>query len=137
MTEEACPFCSIARDENRGYVIYESDAVIGFLDENPAVRGHTLVVPKPHAVDIVTGPVDTEAVFHAVENIGSAMERVLDIQGFSMLYTSGQLVGQIDHAHVHLLPRRKGDGISLGLPRLGFDEEWAAGFAEGVRDILG
>ena len=47
-----CVFCAIVAGTSPAYLIAESDRAIAFLDINPATEGHTLVVPKRHAVDI-------------------------------------------------------------------------------------
>jgi len=56
-------------------------------------------------------------VFQAVRTAAFAIEGTLDPDGFGLFYMTGSLVGHVEHAHVHLLPRTVDDGISLGLTR--------------------
>lgn len=56
------------------------------------------------------------------------------VEGFSLIHTSGPLVGTVDHAHVHLLPRQDDDDVSLALPRESLDSEWGERLAERLRN---
>ena len=47
-----CKFCKIGRKEEAASVVYEDEDVMAFLDINPVQRGHTLVIPRRHFVDI-------------------------------------------------------------------------------------
>ncbi|WP_254861710.1 HIT family protein [Halovivax gelatinilyticus] len=122
-----CPFCEIVAGERSAHVIYEDEDAIAFLDENPAARGHTLVVPRTHREEIVADPeANATALFDAVSTVSSAIEDALDPDGFSVFHTTGSLVGTITHAHVHVVPRVEGDGIGLSLVRDELDEEAGA-----------
>lgn len=129
-----CEFCRIASGDADAYRVYEDESVIAFLDVNPAVQGHVLVAPKRHVEDILTTGV-SEAVFRAADIVAKALQADLGVEGFSLLHTSGPLVGTIDHAHVHLLPRWDEDDVSLALPRESLDPERAEPFAERLREI--
>lgn len=131
----ACTFCRIAAGEADAHRVYEDDATVAFLDANPAVEGHVLVIPKRHVEDIFTAEV-SGAVFAAVETVAGALRADLDVEGFSVIHTSGPLVGSIDHAHVHLLPRRDEDDVSLALPRDSLDEAWGERLAERLRNAM-
>jgi len=125
-----CEFCRIAAGETSAHRILETERVVAFLDENPAVDGYTLVVPTDHEEEVVTmAPETMTAVFQAVRRVALAMEAALDPDGFSLFHTTGSMVGSVDHAHVHLLPRRADDGVGIGLTR----EELTA--AEGERTV--
>ncbi|HSM64800.1 MAG TPA: HIT domain-containing protein, partial [Ilumatobacteraceae bacterium] len=47
-----CIFCQIVAGEAPAYVVTEDDRTMAFLDRGPATPGHTLVVPRRHAVDV-------------------------------------------------------------------------------------
>lgn len=134
---ENCPFCRIISGAGDAHVLLETERTTAFLDANPAVRGHTLVVPNAHHDFLFTddAPLATD-VFQAVQRVALAMKATLDPDGVSVFYTSGDLAGQVTHAHVHLLPRYADDDVHLALARDVLDDEDAAGLAERIRGRL-
>lgn len=133
--EPECSFCAIAAGRADAHRVHETDDVVAFLDVNPAVRGHTLVAPKRHVEDIVlVEPECSLAVFRAVRTVASAVDAVLDADANTIVHTSGSVVGTVDHAHVHLLPRTPDDGVSLALTRRDLDPERGAALAAEIRE---
>ncbi|WP_121741918.1 HIT family protein [Natronorubrum halophilum] len=135
--EDECEFCRIVAGDRSAHVLYEDDRTIAFLDANPAVRGHSLVVPRVHEQELLA--VDeamSAAVFDSVQTVANALEAVLDPDGFSVFHTSGPLVGTVDHAHVHLLPRTVDDDVSLSLFRDRLEPDDASALATRVRSSL-
>ncbi|WP_137289098.1 HIT family protein [Natronorubrum halophilum] len=135
--EDECEFCRIVAGDRSAHVLYEDDRTIAFLDANPAVRGHSLVVPRVHEQELLA--VDeamSAAVFDSVRTVANALEAVLDPDGFSVFHTSGPLVGTVDHAHVHLLPRTVDDDVSLSLFRDRLESDDASTLATRVRSSL-
>lgn len=113
-----CAFCEIVAGDREAHVLLDDDRTIAFLDGRPASRGHTLVVPKPHVTDLcLAEDAVASAVFDTIRTVGRSLDRVLDIDGFGVFHTTGDLVGSVEHAHVHLVPRRAGDDITLALER--------------------
>src|SRR3990167_4324315 len=109
-----CIFCRIISGDLPSYRLYEDDRVVAFLDLFPAVKGHTLVVPKTHASDLfASDPEDLKAVL----NLAPKLEQALDADGINITANKGEAAGQcVFHTHVHLLPRFKDDGKSLWSP---------------------
>ncbi len=107
-----CIFCKIIAGEIPSHRVYEDDAVIAFLDINPATRGHTLVVPRRHSNDVFdTAPDDLESAARAVQIVARKLHSVVQADGFNVLQNNGPAAGQaVAHYHVHLIPRRAGDG---------------------------
>ena len=102
---------------------------------NPAVTGHPQVAPKPHVEDIVAAePGLSVAVFTAARTVAGAIGAALDVDGHSLAHASGPLVGTVEHAHVHLLPRRDDDAVSMSLARCDLDDERGAAPAERIRE---
>jgi len=101
-------FTKIIDGEIPSYKIYEDDKVLAFLDINPEVKGHTLVVPKVEVDKIYDlSEVDWVALWAAVKKISAHME---EVTGRRTLY---KVIGtDVPHAHVHLMP---------------FDETWEHG----------
>lgn len=48
-----CIFCKIAVGELPASIVDEDEFTIAFMDINPATRGHTLVIPRAHATDLL------------------------------------------------------------------------------------
>ncbi|GGM65841.1 histidine triad (HIT) family protein [Halarchaeum rubridurum] len=132
----ACHFCDIAAGDADAPRLHETDDVVAFLDANPAVRGHALVVPKTHERDVLDDPGEATAVFGAVQRVGSALRVALDADGVSVFYTTPELVGEVTHPHVHLLPRDRGDDVHLALDRGSLDAADAEDVVERVRGAL-
>ncbi|ADB62050.1 histidine triad (HIT) protein [Haloterrigena turkmenica DSM 5511] len=136
MTDD-CEFCRIAAGERSAHVLAETDRTVAFLDENPAVTGHAPVVPREHTEELLTtDEAVSSAVFETVQRVANAIEETLDPEGFSVFHTSGPLVGSVEHAHVHLLPRTAEDGVSVSLTRDRLDPETAATLTDRVREVL-
>ena len=57
----SCVFCAIVAGEAPAIRIYEDDGYLAILDIRPFTRGHTLVVPKRHTVDLTDTPPETLA----------------------------------------------------------------------------
>lgn len=135
--DEDCEFCRLVTGDDPAYTVYRDESVVAFLDRNPAVDGHTLVVPTVHESELLTASEEvTSAVFRAVRTVAVAIERTLDPSGFSVFHTSGSLVGHVDHAHVHILPRVPDDDIHVALARQPLDESTARQLTADLRDAL-
>jgi histidine triad (HIT) family protein len=109
-----CIFCKIVRGEIPSFKVYEDDSTLAFLDINPVHPGHTLVIPKKHAGNIFEISASKWAlVQETVRKIAIAIEKATNADGVNMLMNNREHAGQIvDHAHVHLIPRFKGDGLN-------------------------
>lgn len=133
--DEECPFCRIIEGEADAHVVYEDARTIAFFDANPACAGHTLVAPTAHRPDLLVSDAETTAaVFETVRKVSTAMEAALEPDGFSVFYSTGPIVGRVEHAHVHLLPRYEDDDISLSLRRTALEDETARELASRIRD---
>ncbi|RKD97566.1 HIT family protein [Halopiger aswanensis] len=135
--DEECPFCRVIEGEKDAHVVYEDARTIAFFDENPACVGHTLVVPTAHRPDLLIADAETNAaVFETVRKVSTAMEATLEPDGFSVFYSTGPIVGRVEHAHVHLLPRYEDDDISLSLRRTALEDETARELTDRIREEL-
>lgn len=114
MQNEDCLFCKIAAKQISAKIIYEDEHVVAFLDVMPRTTGHTMVIPKVHAPNILELP-DAEVgpLFAAVKHVAEMLSRSLKPDGITIGINQGRASGQeVDHLHVHLLPRWHGDGGS-------------------------
>lgn len=107
-----CLFCEIAAKEIPAEVVYENDRALAFLDVNPLTRGHTLVIPKEHAENIIKLPKELVGpTFGAVKEATGMLARAFSPQGFTIGVNHGRISGQtVDHLHIHIIPRYEGDG---------------------------
>jgi len=127
----SCSLCAIVSGDADAHRVYEGEDVVAFLDQNPAVRGHALVVPRDHDADPLDG--EGDAVAEATRRVARALEAALDRDGVSVFYTTPTLVGDVTHPHVHVLPRDQGDDVHLALERSALDDD-AGALAERVRE---
>jgi len=113
MAGEGCIFCRIARGEAPAQIIWEDEQTMAFLDIAPVARGHTLVIPRRHYRDLMSVP-DEElaAVMATAKRVARALMEGLGATGVNVLHASGVAAGQsVFHFHLHLIPRREGDGL--------------------------
>jgi len=112
---ENCVFCKIVNKEIPCYKIYEDELTLAFLDINPIVAGHVLIVPKKHFENIFDIEEDyLKAIIEASKKISLKIKETLKIEGINLYQANGPIAGQtIFHFHLHLLPRTEGDGIDF------------------------
>jgi histidine triad (HIT) family protein len=109
-----CLFCKIIAKTIPAQVVYEDDHAVAFLDIVPRAPGHTMVIPKVHAPNFLELP-DAEVgpLFEAVKRVAELLVRKLGPDGVTMGVNQGRASGQeVDHLHIHLIPRWHGDGGS-------------------------
>ncbi|RLI78809.1 HIT family protein [Archaeoglobales archaeon] len=107
-----CVFCEIIAGKKDCFKIYEDENVLAFLDINPVVEGHTLVMPKRH-VERLEDLSDEEAVFvlRAIKRVVKLLLKKLQADGYNVVVNAGRIAGQeILHLHFHVFPRKSGDG---------------------------
>lgn len=132
-----CRFCQIAAGEREAHVLYEDDRTLAFLDEFPARTGHALVVPKRHAEDLLLlDEATVTAVARTARRVATALDAVLEPDGFSAFHTTGGLVGTVEHAHLHVVPRDAEDDITLSLVRDDLADDEATAIVDAVRPHL-
>lgn len=110
--KEACLFCKIAAGEIPAQVVYEDGHALAFLDVKPCSAGHTMVIPKEHAPTLVALPdAEVAPLFAAVKKVAELLTEKLGSDGITIGVNQGRASGQeVDHLHVHLIPRWHGDG---------------------------
>ena len=103
-------FAKILRGELPSYKVYEDDRAFAFLDIMPRAPGHTLVVPKAPARNILDiKPDDLAHVMQVAQKIARAAMTVFSADGISVQQFNEPAGGQVVfHLHVHVIPRREG-----------------------------
>src|SRR5689334_21199406 len=106
-----CVFCDIVAGAVTAAVVYEDDATLGFLDHAPLLPGHVLIVPKTHYPTLGDLPQsELGAYFGVVQRIATAVERAMHAEG-AFVATNIKISQSVPHLHVHVVPRKKGDGL--------------------------
>lgn len=129
-----CIFCKIVSGEiPTEQKVYQDNKVIAFLDIHPARKGHTLVIPREHHVNIYEIPDDALCdMMRAVKLLSVAVKKALGAQGIRVAMNNDSAAGQIIfHAHVHIVPEDGRDG-----PRQAYAEGEMAAYAEKIRAAL-
>ncbi|PIR88543.1 MAG: HIT family protein [Candidatus Harrisonbacteria bacterium CG10_big_fil_rev_8_21_14_0_10_44_23] len=106
-------FEKIISKEIPAEILYEDENTLAFLDANPCSEGHTLVIPKKAVSNLIEADEETVSnLFKTVKRVTKTLaESDLDPVGFSIGINHGEEAGQsINHLHVHIIPRYKGDG---------------------------
>ena len=103
-------FAKILRGELPSHKVYEDDRAFAFLDIMPRAPGHTLVIPKVQARNILdVQPDDLAAVAVATQKIAGAAMKVFSADGITVQQFNEPAGGQVVfHLHVHVIPRREG-----------------------------
>ncbi len=112
---EECIFCKIIKGELPAQKVYEDPKVLAFLDINPVNRGHVLVIPKEHYMNMLDAPLEVvENMLFVVKKIAPVVMNAVGANGFNFNSNHGRAAGQVvDHIHFHIVPRFDGDGYEL------------------------
>jgi histidine triad (HIT) family protein len=106
-----CIFCKIVKKELAASIFFEDDLTLAFLDHRPLFHGHCLLVPKEHYETLADLPAKLIApVFHNAQLLSRAVEKAMAAQG-SFVAMNNRVSQSVPHLHVHIVPRRKGDGL--------------------------
>jgi histidine triad (HIT) family protein len=106
-----CKFCAIIAETEKSFTVYRDDMCIAFLDYRPLMLGHVLLVPLAHYETLADVP---DAVMAAlgprIKRLSGAVMQALDAEG-SFVALNNSVSQSVPHAHFHIVPRRKGDGL--------------------------
>lgn len=108
-----CIFCKIVRGEVPSMTVYEDEYTVVFMDIAGDVDGHMLVIPKKHVKSILD--CDSQTLHHlmtAVKKVADHCVNTCGYEGVNLLNASEESAGQsVPHFHIHIIPRKHGDGI--------------------------
>jgi histidine triad (HIT) family protein len=128
-----CIFCKIVSGEVPSARVDEDERTVAFMDVNPATRGHVLVVPREHIVDLLAiGAEDLAACAETAQRIARRQKERLGADGVNLINSCGPAAWQtVFHFHIHVIPRYEGDPLRLPWhPAPGDREEIAAAARE-------
>jgi len=109
-----CPFCRIVAGELPSSPVLETDLILAILDIRPANPGHTLVIPRRHVESFTElNGTEVEQLALCGQQIGGALKQGLDdCEAVTFSLADGAAAGQdVPHTHLHVVPRRSGDGL--------------------------
>lgn len=103
-------FAKIMRGELPCHKVYEDDKALAFLDIMPRAPGHTLVLPKAPARNLIDcPPEDLAHVAKVAQKVAQAAMKVLGADGVTVQQFNESAGGQVVfHLHVHIIPRKTG-----------------------------
>ena len=115
MTQDNCIFCKIAKGEIPSRTVYEDEDFRAILDLGPATQGHTLILPKEHAANLLELPEGTASkVLPVAQKIAAQLKEKLGWDGLNLIQNNGETAGQtVMHFHLHIIPRYQDDGQKL------------------------
>lgn len=107
-----CVFCKIAEGSIPSEKVTENAEAFAFLDIRPLARGHVLVIPKQHAERFGDmSPAAARGVMELAQDVARRQSKGLGASGLTIAINDGRAAGQeVMHVHLHLVPRREGDG---------------------------
>ena len=113
-----CIFCDIIKGAAEVSVCYEDTESIAFMDIQPVNPGHVLVVSRQHFESFHDLPKHLGThLFEVAMQLAPAIRKVSGAEGMNVIVSSGAAAGQdVYHFHIHLIPRRMGDGFDVRLP---------------------
>jgi histidine triad (HIT) family protein len=135
---DGCLFCSIVAGETPSDVVLETPVVVAFLDHRPLFPGHTLVVPRAHFETLRDlDDATRDELFAQVQRVAAAVQDATGSAG-SFVAMNNVVSQSVPHAHVHVVPRNRKDGLrGFFWPRTRYaDAAEAAAVAASIRVAL-
>lgn len=111
---KSCVFCRILAGELPVSLVHEDEHCIAFMDIHPIGEGHVLVIPRQHATQLTD--IDaalSDHLFHIATRVLNAQRQLgWGRDGSHILLNDGPAANQqVPHIHVHVIPRRRRDGL--------------------------
>jgi histidine triad (HIT) family protein len=133
-----CVFCSIASGDLDAQIVLDDEVAIAFLDHRPVFKGHCLLAPRAHHETLTDLPAGLVGRFFSrAQILARAVEAGLDADG-TFLGINNKISQSVPHLHVHVVPRRRKDGLrGFFWPRTKYEgEDEMRDYAERIRGAL-
>lgn len=133
-----CIFCKIIAGEIPSATIYEDDEFKAILDRFPSAEGHVLILPKNHTANIFEiDPDQAGRLFSLAAKLARAIKEELGLEHMNVLQNNGTVAGQtVFHFHLHLIPRKEGDGIQVGWTPMDLTDEQIASMQARLKNLI-
>lgn len=114
---ENCVFCKIVNKELPASILFENDEFLAFSPRDLVSKGHTLLIPKKHQVDVFDMEHSSfERLAGVAQNLSKELIELHRATGINLLNASGKDAQQsVFHFHLHIIPRYVNDGLDLWL----------------------
>ena len=126
-------FSKIARGEIQSYKVAENDRYFAFLDINPLVKGHVLVIPKEetdYLFDLSDDALGGIMVF--AKQVAKAIQKTIPCKRVGVA-----VIGlEVPHAHIHLVPLQGMQDIDFGQPKLKLSQEELQSIAANIAGCM-
>ena len=124
-------FAKILRGEAKAHVVLDEEHCLAFMDMMPQSPGHTLVIPREPAENILD--LSDAGLAHltaTTRRVARAVKTALNPAGIMIAQLNGADAGQtVFHIHFHVIPRYPGEGLTLDARSLADAAELAANAA--------
>ncbi len=133
-----CTFCRVADRTVPAAIISADRVLVSFLDHRPLFLGHVLLIPRHHVPALADLPTDLVGpFFERVQALERAVVAATEAEG-SFVAINNVVSQSVPHLHVHIVPRRRGDGLrGFFWPRTQYaDEDAMESVAERIRSAL-
>ncbi|TML91906.1 MAG: HIT family protein, partial [Actinobacteria bacterium] len=133
-----CVFCQIVTGEIAAHAVLDEERTMAFLDARPVFPGHCLLVPRAHYETLADLPADlVEPVFASAQRLARAVEAGMGADG-TFVAVNNRVSQSVPHLHVHVVPRRRKDGLrGFFWPRQKYESDDAmAATAAAIRAAL-
>jgi histidine triad (HIT) family protein len=129
-----CVFCDIVARTVAAHVVYRDENLIAFLDTHPLFPGHVLLCPREHYGTLLELPATlTGPMMAATQLLARAVENAVEAEG-TFIAINNRVSQTVPHLHIHVVPRRRRDGLKgFFWPRQPYKDEAAR---EAVRDAI-
>lgn len=130
---DECLFCKIGRGQVPSHIVFQDALTLAFLDHRPLFRGHCLLIPKDHHETLRDLPVALIApMFVNAQRLARAVEDAFQADG-SFVAINNRVSQSVPHLHVHIVPRKKKDGLKgFFWPRQSYEDQEAMTRAQTV-----
>ncbi|HEV3332689.1 MAG TPA: HIT family protein [Bryobacteraceae bacterium] len=106
-----CLFCQIATGRLAAAVVFQDSETLAFLDHRPLFPGHCLLIPKAHIETLAhLPPASIHPLFANAQLLAQAVEQGMAAEG-SFVAINNRVSQSVPHLHVHVVPRRRKDGL--------------------------
>src|SRR6516164_11539099 len=134
-TEPDCIFCKIVLGQSPSFRLLKDEDTLAIMDIFPASEGHCLVLTKEHYPTLFEISDEAfAAVSRSVRRVARAVNQALSPAGLNLVQANGAAAHQsVEHFHVHVLPRKRGDELKLNWGVKAGDPDIISAIAEKIR----
>ncbi len=132
--QSSCAFCKIIRGEVIARLVFADEISLAFLDHRPVFPGHCLLISKAHYETLIDLPESLIGPFFTnAQLLAGAVESALAAQG-TFVAINNRVSQSVPHLHVHIVPRRRKDGLKgFFWPRTPYQSEAEA---DAIQDAI-